>query len=571
MFLLKSLHLTGLLLLGLVLLGYTERPLAKAGTETVWTGKGSTENLKEIMIGRCFNYLGTVNVDAGKKDCPNLWEAFLSAFSGKDPCKITTEDYKPFLDLAGHDIPINQSIFWSQTKGLILQYTGVTHKVMPLESTLVGYMVDGLNWCGKLSSPEPNFEACPGWKECENNSISSFWKAASEAYAMRAHGEVTVMLNGSARGDTFRNNSIFAEIELGKLDNARVTFVHLWIMDNIDGPDKESCDVGSVAVLERILKEKNISYSCKDNYNTAEDQDLSDCQGLGSCQTNQTLDLADTSEDGVPPRPPKTGGPTRPPKVEDPPKPPKTVSSSIPPKTRDQPNLPKSKGVPRPQRPVADPVNRRPGVGPGNRRPGVGPGNRRPGVGPGNRRPGVGPGNRRPGVGPFNQWPGMGPVNRRPGVGPVNQWPGMGPVNQWPGMGPFNQWPGVGPFNQWPGMGPFNQWPGMGPINQWPGMGPINQWPGMGPINRRPGVGPFNQWPGMGPINRRPGVGPINRRPGVGPFNRRPGVGPVNRRPGVGHVNRRLRSIHIDHNWETGAGGLPQPRGKQELAEATEE
>ncbi|XP_072435519.1 ADP-ribosyl cyclase/cyclic ADP-ribose hydrolase 1-like [Chiloscyllium punctatum] len=287
MFLLKSLDLTGLLLLGLVLLGHTERPLAKAGNKTVWTGEGSTENLKEIMIGRCFNYLGTVNVDAGEKDCPNLWKAFLSAFSEKDPCKITTEDYQPFLDLAGHDIPINQSIFWSQTKGLILQYTGVTHKVMPLESTLVGYMVDGLNWCGKLSSPEPNFEACPGWKECENNSISSFWKAASEDYARRAHGEVTVMLNGSARGDTFRNNSIFAEIELGELDNARVTFVHLWIMDNIDGPDKESCDVGSVAVLERILKEKNISYSCKDNYKAAKMLQCMDKLDHPSCRLGE--------------------------------------------------------------------------------------------------------------------------------------------------------------------------------------------------------------------------------------------------------------------------------------------
>ncbi|XP_048417233.1 ADP-ribosyl cyclase/cyclic ADP-ribose hydrolase 1-like [Stegostoma tigrinum] len=269
MFLLKNLHLTGLFLLGLVLLSYTERTLAKADTKTIWKGKGSTENLKEIIIGRCFNYLGIVNPDAGEKDCPKLWEAFLSAFSKKDPCKITKEDYKLFLDLAGHDIPINQSIFWSQTKRLILQYTDVTHKVMPLESTLIGYMVDGLNWCGKLSSSEPNFEACPGWNECENNSMRSFWKAASEDYAMRAQGEVTVMLNGSAYRETFRNNSIFGEIELGKLDNTRVTFVQLWIMDNINGPDKESCGVSSVAVLERILKQKNIKHSCKDNYKAA--------------------------------------------------------------------------------------------------------------------------------------------------------------------------------------------------------------------------------------------------------------------------------------------------------------
>ncbi|XP_072352509.1 ADP-ribosyl cyclase/cyclic ADP-ribose hydrolase 2-like [Scyliorhinus torazame] len=275
---LSSLHLTGkgksvgnvtmcgLLLLGLMLLSHTERTLAKDDAKTVWKGKGSTAKLKEIMIGRCFNYLGTINPNAGNKDCAKLWEAFLNAFSKKDPCKITEEDYKPFLNLAGHDIPIDQSIFWSQTKTLILQYTDIIQKVMPLESTLIGYMVDGLNWCGKLSSPDPNFEACPEWNDCVNNAMHSFWRAASESYAMKARGEVTVMLNGSARTDAFRNNSIFSEIELGKLDSKRVTSIHLWIMDNVDGPDKESCGVGSVAVLEKILKEKKMKYTCKDNY-----------------------------------------------------------------------------------------------------------------------------------------------------------------------------------------------------------------------------------------------------------------------------------------------------------------
>ncbi|XP_078401186.1 ADP-ribosyl cyclase/cyclic ADP-ribose hydrolase 1-like [Cetorhinus maximus] len=266
MYFLNSLHLTGLLLLGLMLLTHTERILAKDDSKTVWKGKGSTAKLKEIMIGRCFNYLGTINPNAGNKDCSKLWEAFLHVFSKKDPCKVTKEDYKPFLDLAGHDIPIDQSIFWSQTKGLILQYTDVTHNVMPLENTLIGYMLNGLNWCGKLSSPEPNFEGCPEWNDCVNNSVRSFWRAASESYAMKARGEVTVMLNGSARVKAFRTNSIFGEIELGKLDNKRVTSVQLWIMDNVDGPDKESCGIGSVAELEKILKEKKIMYSCKDNY-----------------------------------------------------------------------------------------------------------------------------------------------------------------------------------------------------------------------------------------------------------------------------------------------------------------
>ncbi|XP_067857928.1 ADP-ribosyl cyclase/cyclic ADP-ribose hydrolase 1-like [Heptranchias perlo] len=278
MFLLNSLHLTGkgdprhnatvrdLLLLGLMLLSHTEKILAEDNNEAVWKGKGSTANLKEIITGRCFDYIETKNTKAGNKNCSKLWEAFLHAFSYKDPCNITKEDYKPFLDLADHDIPANQSIFWSQTRKLTQHYTEVTEKLVPLESTLIGYMADGLNWCGKLSTPGPNYDACPGWNDCKNNSVRSFWRAASEVYATRAHGEVTVMLNGSARVRAFRNDSIFGEIELGHLDNKRVTLVRLWIMDNVDGPDKESCGLGSVAKLEKILNEKKIPYSCRDNY-----------------------------------------------------------------------------------------------------------------------------------------------------------------------------------------------------------------------------------------------------------------------------------------------------------------
>ncbi|XP_041052661.1 ADP-ribosyl cyclase/cyclic ADP-ribose hydrolase 1-like isoform X3 [Carcharodon carcharias] len=187
MYFLNSVHLTGLLLLGLLLLTHMERILAKDDSKTVWKGKGSTAKLKEIMIGRCFNYLGTINPNAG------------------------------------------------QSSGAILQYTDVTHNVIPLENTLIGYMLNGLNWCGKLSSPEPNFEACPEWNNCVNNSMRSFWRAASESYAMKAHGEVTVMLNGSARVKAFRTN-------------------------------RESCSIGSVSELEKVLKEKKIMYSCKDNY-----------------------------------------------------------------------------------------------------------------------------------------------------------------------------------------------------------------------------------------------------------------------------------------------------------------
>ncbi|XP_069782133.1 ADP-ribosyl cyclase/cyclic ADP-ribose hydrolase 2 isoform X2 [Narcine bancroftii] len=223
---------------GLVLLGLIGLSLANSEVDVPkkWKGKGSTTNLQQIMMGRCFDYLEIVNPSAGKKDCVKIWEEFLKAFSGKDPCNVRKEDYEQFLKLTDHDIPVNQSIFWSRTKDLIIKYTDVTQKYMPLERTLIGYLVDGLNWCGKSCSQGLDFESCPQWNDCENNAMRSFWRAASKNYAAKAHGMVTVMLNGSTNGNAFRNGSIFREIELENLDK-KVTSVRLWIIDSIDGLD----------------------------------------------------------------------------------------------------------------------------------------------------------------------------------------------------------------------------------------------------------------------------------------------------------------------------------------------
>ncbi|XP_059844897.1 ADP-ribosyl cyclase/cyclic ADP-ribose hydrolase 1-like [Hypanus sabinus] len=276
MFFLTGLHLSpkgrlrhdstmrDLFLLGLVLSLMNSAMVSADSKE--WKGKGSTRNLKEIMMGRCFDYLQSVNPSAGEKDCPKIWESFLNAFSGKDPCNIKMEDYEPFLKLADHDIPVNQSIFWSRTKDLLQKFTKITGKYMPLESTLTGYLTDGLNWCGRDSKPGPDYESCPEYNDCENHPLRSFWRVASQNYAAKAQGQVSVMLNGSANVDTFRSGSIFAEIELAQLDKEKVTSVHLWIMDNIDGPDKESCGIASVAELEAILAEKNLKFTCLDNY-----------------------------------------------------------------------------------------------------------------------------------------------------------------------------------------------------------------------------------------------------------------------------------------------------------------
>ncbi|XP_051891974.1 ADP-ribosyl cyclase/cyclic ADP-ribose hydrolase 1 [Pristis pectinata] len=279
-----------LFLLGLIVLSLSTSAIASDDCKE-WKGKGSTRNLKEIIMGRCFDYLETINPSTRGKSCSEIWESFLKAFSGKDPCNIRKEDYGPFLKLADHDIPVNQSIFWSRTKELLFKFTDVTKKFMPLESTLTGYLLNGLDWCGTACRPGLNYESCPEWNECENNAQRSFWRAASENYAAKARGEVSVMLNGSTNVNAFRKTSIFGEIELANLDLEKVTSVHLWIIDSINGPDKESCGVGSVAELESILQEKNVNYTCKDNYGPVQMLQCVNKLDNPSCKLPTTLSL----------------------------------------------------------------------------------------------------------------------------------------------------------------------------------------------------------------------------------------------------------------------------------------
>lgn len=66
-------------------------------------GQGSTPQIKEIVIGRCYDHqYKKYGSDVSKwKDCETIWKALHSGFAYKNPCKLTSADYKPFFDEAG--------------------------------------------------------------------------------------------------------------------------------------------------------------------------------------------------------------------------------------------------------------------------------------------------------------------------------------------------------------------------------------------------------------------------------------------------------------------------------------
>lgn len=68
--------------------------------------KGTTPDLREIIIGRCWDYQRLtienpyenedLRVDV---DCDEVWKVLNETLAYKDPCKITTKSYDKFFNL----------------------------------------------------------------------------------------------------------------------------------------------------------------------------------------------------------------------------------------------------------------------------------------------------------------------------------------------------------------------------------------------------------------------------------------------------------------------------------------
>ncbi|KAJ7410569.1 ADP-ribosyl cyclase/cyclic ADP-ribose hydrolase 2 [Willisornis vidua] len=208
-----------------------------------WKGEGTTQNLESIVIGRCYDYIRIVNPAVGhesdhieanrlvavwkqninfdrchilskliqlsEKNCSEIWEAFKSAFINKDPCSILPEDYELFINLSLHAIPANKSLFWENNQLLVNTFADRGRRYMSLADTLFGFFADFLNWCGQANSPD---------------------------------------------------------YEIPNLQKDKISEVAIWVVDDIEGPDLDSCGINSVKTLETRLTTLGYNVTCTDNY-----------------------------------------------------------------------------------------------------------------------------------------------------------------------------------------------------------------------------------------------------------------------------------------------------------------
>ena len=66
--------------------------------------QGSTKHLKDIVLGRCWDFQRQKVHEEATKNCSKIWDKFHKAFAHKDPCNITFKDYGPYFDEIGMDI-----------------------------------------------------------------------------------------------------------------------------------------------------------------------------------------------------------------------------------------------------------------------------------------------------------------------------------------------------------------------------------------------------------------------------------------------------------------------------------
>lgn len=255
---------------------------------------GTTDNLEQIFVGRCWEYQRVVNPQAfkqGTKNCTLLYQSFISAFRDKDHCDVRLENYRNFTKAASHPIEINKHMFWIGVFQLVHRYSDLGKRFHTISDTMTGYIVNNLRWCGSTTTGV-DMSSCPRYNSCPNEAGFSFWSSASIIYASLARGTAYLMLNGS-RPAAFKNDSVFAMYELDNIDPEKVTLLETYVVHDIGKEHQESCGTGSLIELERRVIARGLKFRCTDDppavryLQCVDHSDSPECQGFSSSASSQ--------------------------------------------------------------------------------------------------------------------------------------------------------------------------------------------------------------------------------------------------------------------------------------------
>ncbi|CAG5129998.1 unnamed protein product [Candidula unifasciata] len=233
------------------------------------SNKGTTDNIKAVFEGRCWDYDVTKYNDLLPRidaDCNVLWDKFSQAFSFRAPCAVKLSSYEEFMSLAKQSLPANKVMFWSGIFSLAHRYSENGARFITLEDTMIGYLANSLTWCGQESPPGINYSSCPDWSDCPTEASESFWAGASATFASQATGNVTLMVDGSdPNKPAYRRSSFFGKYELPNLAISKVQSVNVIVAHALDKPKIEVCGNGSLALLKKDVTARGLSFTCEDD------------------------------------------------------------------------------------------------------------------------------------------------------------------------------------------------------------------------------------------------------------------------------------------------------------------
>ncbi|XP_072015186.1 ADP-ribosyl cyclase/cyclic ADP-ribose hydrolase-like [Amphiura filiformis] len=252
--------------------------------------KGTTPNLEHIFVGRCLEFQqihsSRYNCPGARVNCSDAWLKFKEAVVGQDPCNINDNAYDELLDLIPIEFADDMTLFWSGTNKLAHGYAAASPTTSTLEDSMLGYMVNGLNWCSSEGSDEYSSDPCPDQEpdSCTHTSTGVFWASVSTMLAKQASGIAIVMVNGSSPWPAFYNGSFFAKYELPNLDPDKVTNVRIIVAHNIGGPINEQCGRGSVKTMQELTAARGLAYTCEGTPRDVQSFQCVENAGHAECQ-----------------------------------------------------------------------------------------------------------------------------------------------------------------------------------------------------------------------------------------------------------------------------------------------
>ncbi|KAM9712280.1 ADP-ribosyl cyclase/cyclic ADP-ribose hydrolase 1-like isoform 2-T2 [Menidia menidia] len=175
--------------------------------------------------------------------CEQILGRFEEAYVGQNSCNFPEKRYDQLFIENPFTHSCNKTMFWSDTNDLVHKFTERRDHFITLEDTLLGFIMDGLTWCGKKGSKETFIYQC---EKCPVNTFADY-----------ACGDATVMLNGRIH-KPFDPTSYFGAIEVKGLRYPRVKSLTVILVTKNDNVD---CSQESLQVLQNML-DPNIVYRC---------------------------------------------------------------------------------------------------------------------------------------------------------------------------------------------------------------------------------------------------------------------------------------------------------------------